>query len=574
MNPRVVHRLAVCAAALVAAGSMNAGFASDGDPARPATGAAPSPLIVIGKTANFRQNAEGELARLNYHFFAEIFLGEGTTAGKGTLTDPRGKVTPFKGSGSVLGIPATVDYPSLAAMNADVPDGNYIVQYSESGRKPLRAALGVHGDAQAFAPAPRIRLMQAGNSVAVDAVDPAQDLVIEWSRFSKGRADPNGISDDLIFVHLGDCHGKLITQTPSPLSGQPPLTYRAASYRVPAHTLRAGQTYQISIEHAPLTSSRIGPAAALVTYPSTTFLDLRTEGTGNDACPNMPTRMDNGQSDRPAIGPTSEAAKTGDEVRFFVIVKSSNYAQNATGELKLLNYHFFSEIFPSGGVQLTGELRMPGSTTRPYVKREGTLYVEGGHFKSQQDLDRAFPNGSYGISLQGPHTRVNDAVLSVSGPDGRTDIPAPIHISLEQDGRTISPILIDATRPTTIRWTAFSNGRHDPHGILDDMIFVVVQDCHGKRIFHTGLPFDGPYLRYDARQVFLPGNFLKSGQPYAMFVEMPHVADSIRAGDVPGFASYATATYLDLRTSGTSAESCPAIPPAMDTGQTDRPGSG
>ncbi|MBS0397357.1 MAG: hypothetical protein JSR95_01620, partial [Proteobacteria bacterium] len=95
----------------------------------------------------------------------------------------------------------------------------------------------------------------------------------------------------------------------------------------------------------------------------------------------------------------------------------------------------------------------------------------------------------------------------------------------------------------------------------------------GKRIFHTGLPFDGPYLRYDARQVFLPGNFLKSGQPYAMFVEMPHVADSIRAGDVPGFASYATATYLDLRTSGTSAESCPAIPPAMDTGQTDRPGS-
>ncbi|MBS0399967.1 MAG: hypothetical protein JSR95_14960, partial [Proteobacteria bacterium] len=77
MNPRVVHRLAVCAAALVAAGSMNAGFASDGDPARPATGAAPSPLIVIGKTANFRQSAEGELARLNYHFFAEIFLGEG-----------------------------------------------------------------------------------------------------------------------------------------------------------------------------------------------------------------------------------------------------------------------------------------------------------------------------------------------------------------------------------------------------------------------------------------------------------------------------------------------------------------
>ena len=70
----------------------------------------------------------------------------------------------------------------------------------------------------------------------------------------------DGISDDLIFVHLGDCHGKLITQTSSPLSGQPPLTDRDSAYLVPAHTLRAGQTYQISIEHAPLTSSRIGPA--------------------------------------------------------------------------------------------------------------------------------------------------------------------------------------------------------------------------------------------------------------------------------------------------------------------------
>lgn len=569
------HGLSVCAVALVTAGMMSSGFARDGNPAAPAAGAHPSPLIVIGKTANYRQGAGGQISRLNYHFFAEIFRGEDTAAGKGTLTDPHGKLTPFKGSGSVLGIPATVDYTSLAAMNADVPDGNYIVQYSESGRKPLRAALGVHGDAQAFAPAPRITLMQAGKAVAGDAIDPARDLVIQWSRFSTGRADPNGISDDLIFVHVGDCHGKLIAHTPSPLSGQPPLTYRENSYGVPASTLQAGQTYQVSVEHAPLTSSRIGPAAALVTYPSTTFLDFRTLGAGNNTCPDMPIRMDNGQSDRPAIGPTSEAARTGEEVRFFVIVKSSNYAQNATGELKLLNYHFFSEVFPSRGVQLTGELRMPGAAAgKPYVKREGTLYVEGGHFKSQSELDRAYPNGRYRISLQGPRTRVKDAELNVSGPDGRTDIPAPIHISLEQDGRTISPILIDSARPTTIRWTAFSNGRRDPQKIVDDMIFVVVQDCHGKRIFHTGLPFDGPYLRYDARQVFLPGNFLKPGQPYAMFVEMPHVADSIRAGDVPGFASYATATYLDLRTSGASTESCPRIPPAMDTGQTDRPGSG
>lgn len=560
------------AVALVVAGSISTGFARDGDSAA----AAPtSRLIVIGKTANYRQSGRGELSRLNYHFFAEIFLGADAAAGKGTLTDPRGKETPFEGSGHVLGVAAKVDYPSLAAMNADAPDGAYVVQYEESGQTPLKAALTVRGDAKAFALAPRIRLVQAGKVKPADAVDPAQDLVIEWSRFGQGHADPNGISDDLVFVHLGDCHGKSIARSPSPLSGQPPLTYRATSYAVPAHTLRAGQTYQISVEHAPLTSRRIGAAAALVTYPSTTFLDFRTQGPESDACPALPFRMDNGQSDRPAIAPISEAARTGDEVRFFVIVKSSNHAQDATGNLKLLNYHFFSEVFPAAGARVTGELRMPGTrVAKPYVERNDTLYVEGGHFKTQSDLDHAFPNGQYRISIRGPRTQVKDAVLDVAGPDGRTDIPAPIRISLEQDGRTIPPVRIDAARPTTIRWSAFSNGRADPHGLVDDMIFVVVQDCHGKRIFHTGLPFDGPYLRYDARQVILPGNLLKPGEPYAMFVEMPHVADSIRAGDVPGFASYATATYLDLRTSGTSTERCPAVPPAMDTGQTDRPGSG
>ena len=33
------------------------------------------------------------------------------------------------------------------------------------------------------------------------------------------------------------------------------------------------------------------------------------------------------------------------DISFFVLVKSSNYAQDAEGRLGLLNYHFFSEIF-------------------------------------------------------------------------------------------------------------------------------------------------------------------------------------------------------------------------------------
>ena len=35
------------------------------------------------------------------------------------------------------------------------------------------------------------------------------------------------------------------------------------------------------------------------------------------------------------------------DISFFVLVKSSNYAQDSSGVLTLLNYHFFSEIFLS-----------------------------------------------------------------------------------------------------------------------------------------------------------------------------------------------------------------------------------
>ena len=56
-----------------------------------------------------------------------------------------------------------------------------------------------------------------------------------------------------------------------------------------------------------------------------------------------------------------------------------------------------------------------------------------------------------------------------------------------------------------------------------------------------------------------------------MFVEFPHVVDSVIAGGVPGFTSYATATYLDFNTLGENAEGvCRKEMPAMDTGQTDR----
>jgi hypothetical protein len=262
------------------------------------------------------------------------------------------------------------------------------------------------------------------------------------------------------------------------------------------------------------------------------------------------------------------------DISFFVLVKSSNFAQDSTGELTLLNYHFFSEVFllPNGSLE-SGRLQRAGADDAPleYEDRGENFYMEMGHFDSQEEVDQAHPNGTYFFSLTAPSVRIRDVPLELAGPSGQTDIPAPITISLEQAGSQVSPLEVDPDQNLVVRWSEYSNGRSDPRGIVDDMIFVVVADCHGERVFHTGLPFQGPYTTYRTNEITVLAERLTAGQPYSTFVEFPHVVDSDVVKGVPGFTSYATATYLDLHTTGPPSDAtCPDAPPPMDTGQTDR----
>ncbi len=268
------------------------------------------------------------------------------------------------------------------------------------------------------------------------------------------------------------------------------------------------------------------------------------------------------------------SAAENDDLNFFVLVKSSNYAQDVEGKLKLLNFHFFSELFPKEGGSITSAklTRVSDGRNLPYVDRGNTYYYEGGHFGSVAEVDAEHANGPYRFDIVTPSAQVKGATLSLAGPNGKTDIPAPVTIYFEQGGAAIRPDAVDPMLPLRVSWSPYSNGRADPKHIVDDMIFVVFQDCFGNRVFHTGLPFkEENYLTYRTTEVTVPVGTLVSGQDYAMFVEMPHVADSIKIGDVPGFTSFATATYLDLKTSGkNSGKACPAVLPPLDTGQTDR----
>lgn len=103
------------------------------------------------------------------------------------------------------------------------------------------------------------------------------------------------------------------------------------------------------------------------------------------------------------------------------------------------------------------------------------------------------------------------------------------------------------------------------------MIFVVMPDYKGERILHTGLPFKEDYTKYDVREMSVAAQALKTGHTYSMFVEFPNVVDSAITNGVPGFTSFATATYMDINTLGQNTMAgCQKKKVPMYTGQTDR----
>ena len=274
-------------------------------------------------------------------------------------------------------------------------------------------------------------------------------------------------------------------------------------------------------------------------------------------------------------GPVSGSPKEPDQgLWFFVLVKSNNYSQSLDGELTLLNYHFFSEVFAKGpGIVESASLQRLGGDGQLYTYQDkgDSFYYEGGHYNTVDEVDAAHPNGEYRFRILLASGELIDKKLSFQGPGGKTDIPKPIHISLLQSGRQIAPDSVDPDQPLKVRWSPYSNGHSDPNGIVDDMIFVVFQDCHGERVFHTGLPFKEPsYMTFATEEVTVPVGRFKPGQAYSMFVEFPHVVDSGTDNGVPGFTSYATATYLDIKSNRQDLQECPQHMPPLDTGQTDR----
>ncbi|MGI9260943.1 MAG: hypothetical protein ACR2QR_02850, partial [Woeseiaceae bacterium] len=244
------------------------------------------------------------------------------------------------------------------------------------------------------------------------------------------------------------------------------------------------------------------------------------------------------------------------------------------GDLNLLNTVFFAEIFLTEDGEVTnGYLQGPGDAADGLHFPEGKIqFLAGSRQYSIEALTEHFPDTTYHFNFDTPDGNVRGLPATFRRDKGEMRNPGPIEIFLAQNGAPANPAAIDPDHDLVVRWSEFTKGSADPRGTIDDMIYIIVGDCMGNEIEHSGHAISDPEaLTYAAREFVIPAAKLHAGQPFQLEVEHSNM-DTDVWNDIEIIVTYAATSFLDVQTTGADVQNraCPAAPYAMDGGQTDR----
>jgi hypothetical protein len=172
---------------------------------------------------------------------------------------------------------------------------------------------------------------------------------------------------------------------------------------------------------------------------------------------------------------------------YVVLGKSINHRQSSTGKLKLLNTVFFAEIFAvKDGIVTNGSLTGPGAAADGLKFPEGQIqFLAGVRQFSIEDLTANYPDTTYHFSFDTPDGNVRDLPATFIRDAGEMRNPGPIEVSLYQGGNPVDPRAINPDLDLTVEWSDFERGSEDPRGIAEDMIYVIMGNCHGAETVHS-----------------------------------------------------------------------------------------
>ena len=261
------------------------------------------------------------------------------------------------------------------------------------------------------------------------------------------------------------------------------------------------------------------------------------------------------------------------DVQFLLLGKTRNHRQSPSGELTFLNTAFFGEIFLNeGGVVSGAFVTGPGEAKDGFSFGEQDVpFFASDRYSSIESLEEDFPDGTYLFQFDTPHGNVRDFPVTFTKRGQESRNPAPILMTLHQNGRVADPDAIDPDADLLVTWSEFEHGSADPNGVIDDLVFVIMGDCLGVKTVHSGAAFGPSFLTFKAEEFIIPAESLRPGQPFQVEIEFSEMDTAKRDGLV-SIITYAASTFLDIRTTGINEDEvvCPAQPLAMDGGQTDR----
>ena len=262
-------------------------------------------FFVLGKSWHFNQDATNALSLIDMGYFAEIFLAPGGTVTEAhfQLQQPGADRIPFDSEGDngavLYGHTHRRRHQQLTDLDAELPNGDYGFTIATPAGKleNFVVTLAGEGGATELPPAPVVTLYQSNQVVGIKDVAPGLDVRVAWTPFVAGRADPNGIADDLIFVMMDDCRGERAFHSGRPLATANPLqpektsettlSYADNEIVIPAEVWKPGLTYTLHVEHARLidTDKHEG-VVGMTTYAVTTHVPIASTGEpAGGACP-------------------------------------------------------------------------------------------------------------------------------------------------------------------------------------------------------------------------------------------------------------------------------------------------
>ncbi|MGA2583702.1 MAG: hypothetical protein ABSG31_10535 [Tepidisphaeraceae bacterium] len=224
---------------------------------------------------------------------------------------------------------------------------------------------------------------------------------------------------------------------------------------------------------------------------------------------------------------------------YAILQKVETFSQTSQSTPTLVTdpYGGYGSFYKAGDTVSSATLTKPDSTVVDLLEAPTTGVWTGGNiYATQADLDAAFPNGAYELTINDSSQEIYH--LNLSGSDEFVTAPELTNYDALQSA--------DPSQDLTLDWGALE-------GTSSDLIKVSVYGALGAKIFST--PNAGAVGALDgtATSVTIPAGTLAAGTTYTcvLSITIPISEDTADYMGVPGFVGFTTDTGFSIVTQST-----------------------